>query len=66
MAGTLLCGCRNASKYSDDIYKVLKPKRLPRINVKSLPKDCPHCDGGYYWYNGYQYECSFCGGDGWQ
>lgn len=60
-------GCRNAGKYADDAYKYIDdaagkfkgPKRA------SVPKDCTYCDGGYYWYNGYQYECSHCGGDGW-
>lgn len=59
-------GCRNVGKYADDAYKYIDdaagkfkgPKRA------SVPKDCPYCDGGYYWFNGYQYECSHCSGKG--
>lgn len=57
-------GCRGMVKYVDDMYNGVKritpkpPKHL------SVPKDCPYCEGGYYWFNGYQYQCSHCKGDG--
>lgn len=65
---SVICAsCRNIGKSVDDGIKYvgdfLDGKKTVRI--KSVLKDCPDCNGGYYWYNGYQYECSHCGGDGW-
>lgn len=67
LAVVICVSCRNVVKYIDDggkyIGDVIDGKKP--IRIKSIVKDCPYCDGGYYWYNGYQYECSHCGGDGW-
>lgn len=55
-------------KYADDAYRSVK-KSVNKYKPKpphhlSVPKDCPYCDNGYYWYNGYQYQCAHCEGNG--
>lgn len=59
-------------KYGDDIYrganKIIENKKNDKAvnNNKAMTRlvDCPYCDGGYYWYNGYQWQCNYCGGKG--
>lgn len=59
---SLFCtGCRGLA---DDAQRALKNVKVKPPKHMSLPKDCPYCDEGYVWYNGRQYECSYCKGNG--
>ena len=55
-------------KYGDDAYRIADKIIENRDKNAKKPKtrivDCPYCDGGYYWYNGYQFQCTYCGGKG--
>jgi len=67
----LITGCRQASKYADDIWKAVDDKVDDGIRIKP-PKKMPkqktcgtcHGSGSVYDIYGYRYECSNCGGDG--
>jgi hypothetical protein len=59
---------RGMGKYADDAYRSVKKsikeyKPRPPKHL-SVPKDCPNCENGYYWFNGYKYECGHCKGKG--
>lgn len=61
-------GCKGMGKYADDAYRGVK-KAVNEYKPKpprhlSVPKDCPYCENGYYWYNGYQFQCGHCEGKG--
>ena len=55
-------------KYGDDAYRIADKIKENRDKNANKPKtrivDCPYCDGGCYWYNGYQFQCTYCGGKG--
>jgi DNA-directed RNA polymerase subunit RPC12/RpoP len=55
-------------KYGDDAYRIADKIKENRDKNANKPKtrivDCPYCDVGCYWYNGYQFQCTYCGGKG--
>ncbi|MBR4303262.1 MAG: hypothetical protein IKT80_06880 [Bacteroidaceae bacterium] len=64
-----LFSCRNAGQYVDDLKRYTDDVLDGKVKIKapkhlSIPKDCPYCEDGYYWYEGYKLECSFCDGKG--
>lgn len=61
--GLMCTSCKYVSKYVGDIFN---GRRTVKVRHMSIPKDCPYCDDGYYWRNGYQYECGHCDGKGWR
>ena len=65
----LFVSCRHAGQYVDDIKRYTDDVLDGKVKLKppkhlSIPKDCPYCEEGYYWYNGYKMECNFCDGKG--
>ncbi len=65
---SLCTGCKYASKYGDDAYKMLKKSvskpKPPRISPHE--ENCKQCYGSGFVYDayGWAYKCEACDGDG--